>query len=127
MENLHATDPRLEETHALIASDRVEGTDVRNANGDRIGEIARLMINKRTGQVAYAVMSFGGFLGIGEDFYPIPWQKLTYNPELDAYEINDLDVTKLENAPRIAREGDYDWSRMEGRGIDDYYGVITPF
>lgn len=127
MENSNQTNPPPEETHALIASDRVEGTDVRRKNGDRIGEIARLMIDKKTGMVAYAVMSFGGFLGIGEDYYPIPWQKLTYNPDLDAYELEDLDVTKLENAPKIPREGTVDWSRMEGRGINDYYGVITPF
>ena len=56
--------------HQLIASDRVEGTAVRRPNGDRIGHIERLMIDKVSGKVAYAVISFGGFLGMGEDYYP---------------------------------------------------------
>ena len=53
------------ETHDLIGSDRVEGTNVYRSNGDKIGSIERIMIDKYSGQVAYAVMSFGGFLGIG--------------------------------------------------------------
>ena len=52
--------------HQLIASDRVEGTAVRRPNGDMIGHIERLMIDKVTGKVSYAILSFGGFLGIGE-------------------------------------------------------------
>jgi sporulation protein YlmC with PRC-barrel domain len=71
------TDSR--ETTELIGSDKVEGTDVYRSNGNHVGEIERVMINKRTGKVAYAVMSFGGFLGIGEDYYPIHWSLLTYN------------------------------------------------
>ena len=60
------------EIHSLIASDKVEGTNVRRPNGDKIGEIERVMIDKVSGKVAYAVMSFGGFLGMGEDYYPLP-------------------------------------------------------
>ena len=60
------------ETASLIASDKVEGTAVYDADGKRIGKIERLMIDKVTGKVAYAVMSFGGILGIGADHYPIP-------------------------------------------------------
>jgi hypothetical protein len=62
------------ETETLIASDKVEGTPVYGADGKRIGKIERLMIDKYTGKVAYAVMTFGGFLGIGADYYPIPWE-----------------------------------------------------
>ncbi len=51
----------------------MEGTEVYRSDGDKVGTIERVMINKRSGQVAYAVMSFGGFLGIGEDYYPLPW------------------------------------------------------
>src|SRR4051794_3459616 len=57
------------ETFGLIGSDKVEGTEVYRSNGDRVGTIERVMIDKLSGKVAYAVMSFGGFLGIGDDYY----------------------------------------------------------
>ena len=63
MQTTSGTDSR--ETHALIASDKVEGTPVRRPDGDKIGTIERVMIDKRSGKVAYAVMSFGGFMGFG--------------------------------------------------------------
>ena len=76
------------ETASLIGSDKVEGTPVYRSNGERVGQIERVMIDKLTGKVAYAVMSFGGFMGIGEDYYPLPWSLLTYNPALEGYEVN---------------------------------------
>lgn len=112
------------ETTTLIGSDKVEGTAVRRPNGDKIGEIERVMIEKRSGKVAYAVMSFGGFLGMGEDYYPIPWQKLTYNVALDAYEL-DINEDRLRGAPRYADEG-YQWNRAEDARIYDYWGA-TPY
>ena len=60
------------EASNLIGSDKVEGTPVYGTNGDRVGHIERVMIDKFSGKVAYVVMSFGGFLGIGEDYYPLP-------------------------------------------------------
>ena len=81
-----ATDAR--ETTALIGSDKVEGTDVYNARGEHMGSIERVMIDKRSGQVAYAVLSFGGFLGIGSDYYPVPWAALTYDTTLGGYRTN---------------------------------------
>ncbi|MEA2971209.1 MAG: hypothetical protein QOE78_4470 [Alphaproteobacteria bacterium] len=76
------------ETASLIGSDKVEGTPVYRSNGDRVGQVERVMIDKLSGKVAYVVMSFGGFLGIGEDYYPLPWPLLTYNPRLEGYEVN---------------------------------------
>jgi hypothetical protein len=76
------------ETASLIGSDKVEGTPVYRSNGERVGQIERVMIDKISGKVAYAVMSFGGFMGIGEDYYPLPWSLLTYNPRLEGYEVN---------------------------------------
>ena len=75
-----ATEAR--ETAGLIGSDKVEGTYVYDAKGEHIGSIERVMIDKRSGQVAYAVLSFGGFLGIGTDYYPIPWASLSYDTSL---------------------------------------------
>ena len=120
------TDPRLRETPELIGSDKVEGTDVRRPSGEQIGTIRRVMIDKRLGKVSYAVMSFGGFLGIGEDYFPVPWEKLTYNEKLDAYEL-DISDDQLSGAPRFTDEAAYDWSRAEGRRISDFYGVPYGF
>src|SRR5919201_4760460 len=88
------------ETISLIGSDKVEGTPVYRSNGDRVGEIKRVMIDKRTGKVAYAVMSFGGFMGIGEDYYPLPWSLLTYNERLGGYEVN-ITEDQLKRAPKF--------------------------
>jgi len=63
----------LTKQHQLIASDRVEGTAVRRPNGDKLGHIERLMIDKVSGRVSYAILSFGGFLGMGTSLLPLPW------------------------------------------------------
>ncbi|HWL06346.1 MAG TPA: PRC-barrel domain-containing protein [Xanthobacteraceae bacterium] len=118
------TDQR--ETHALIGSDKVEGTSVYRSNGDKVGKIERVMIDKQTGKVGYAVMSFGGFLGIGEDYYPLPWSLLTYNPRLDGYEVN-ITEEQLKGAPKYSQHENWDWGdRNRGQNIHDYYGA-TPF
>ena len=78
-------------THLLIASDRIEGTAVRRSNGEKVGKIERLMIDKVSGNIGYAVLSFGGLFGMGSHHYPLPWSILKYNTALDAYE---CDVTE---------------------------------
>src|SRR6202035_2524057 len=87
-------------TSSLIASDRVEGTAVYDAHGKRIGKVDRLMIDKLTGRIAYAILSFGGFLGIGADHYPISWSMLTYNEKPDGFQL-DITEEQLKNAPKI--------------------------
>src|SRR5215213_8472924 len=102
----------------LIESDRVEGTTVYDPRGNNIGSIKRMMIEKVSGRVAYAVLSFGGFLGIGEDEHTIPWNKLDYDPSLGGYR-TDITEEQLRGAPKIDR--DYDWSdRDRERGLHDY-------
>jgi hypothetical protein len=111
------------ETSNLIGSDKVEGTPVYRSNGDRVGQIERVMIDKLSGKVAYAVMSFGGFLGIGEDYYPLPWPVLTYNPTLGGYEVN-ITEQQLKNAPRYSRHDNWDWSdRARMENVSHYYGL----
>lgn len=122
MQSPAASTPSAHESHRLIASDKVEGTKVRRPNGATVGEIMRVMIDKRTGQVAYAVMSFGGFLGIGSDFYPLPWDRLTYNPRLDAYEL-DITEEQLRKAPKFDKGAASNWSAEEGKRISDYYNL----
>src|SRR5271156_1926376 len=87
-----------DETFNLISADKVVGTAVYNRQGEHLGSVYGLMLNKLNGQVAYATMSFGGFLGIGESYHPLPWRVLTYDPRLDGYVV-DLDRDKLKGAP----------------------------
>src|SRR3954451_16431854 len=94
--------------HTLVASDRVEGTPVRRPNGQKIGSIQRLMIDKLSGNVAYAVLSFGGFLGIGHKHLPIPWTRLKYDRTLGAYHV-DITDEELRRAPSFAADKDFDW------------------
>src|SRR5215831_3630597 len=94
---------------ALIASDRVEGTAVYGPDNHRIGRIERLMIDKVSGKVAYAVLTFGGFLGIGEDHYPLPWAMLRYDTSLDGYKV-DISEQQLKTAPKFGKDDQWDWS-----------------
>jgi hypothetical protein len=116
-----ALDTTARETHSLIGSDKVEGTAVYRSNGEKVGNIERVMIDKLSGKVAYAVMSFGGFMGIGEDYYPLPWSLLTYNPRLEGYEVN-VSEQQLKGAPKYSTHETWDWNRR-GQAIDDYYHV----
>ena len=114
------------ETANLIGSDKVQGTPVYRSNGERVGTIDRVMIDKLSGKVAYAVMSFGGFMGIGEDYYPLPWSLLTYNERLDGYEVN-VSEQQLKGAPKYSKHETWDWSdRARDRKVYAYYDV-TPF
>ncbi|UFX47353.1 PRC-barrel domain-containing protein [Bradyrhizobium sp. 41S5] len=109
--------------HQLIASDRVEGTAVRRANGDMIGHIERLMIDKISGKVSYAVLSFGGFLGIGTNLLPLPWARLHYNPKFEAYEL-DIEDDELKRAPSFRADKDFDWGdRSQEVELHRFYGV----
>jgi sporulation protein YlmC with PRC-barrel domain len=115
----------------LVGSDRVEGTAVYDPAGKRIGTIKRLVIDKVSGQIVYAVMAFGGFLGMGENEYPIPWRKLDYDPNLGGFR-TDITKEQLSQAPALNRVGgngaaadaDFDWSdRPRQQQLLDYYGV----
>src|ERR1700738_5421308 len=88
-----------DETDRLISSDKVVGTAVYNLQGEHLGSVYNLMVDKISGQVAYAVMSFGGFLGIGESYHPLPWRGLEYDSRQGGY-IVDLDGRRLARAPR---------------------------
>ena len=106
----------------VISSDRVEGTDVYNSAGDKLGSIDDLMIDKRSGQVRYAVLEFGGFLGVGTDRYPLPWNMLKYDSNKDGYVV-PLEKEQLANAPHYAEESRPDYDDEYGRRVSDYYGV----
>jgi sporulation protein YlmC with PRC-barrel domain len=109
---------------SLIAADKVEGTNVYNLQGDKLGTVEDIMIDKTSGRAVYAVMSFGGFLGIGEKNHPLPWSTLRYDERKGGYVVN-LDKKMLEAAPTYDRTGDFVWTPDYGRQVDKYYNVPT--
>lgn len=111
------------QSHSIISAEKVIGTSVYNAQGDKLGSIDDVMIDKVSGQVRYAVLEFGGFLGMGTDRYPLPWQKLKYDTQMDGYMV-PMTKEQLDAAPKY-NEND----RMEsfdepyGRKVSSYYGI----
>jgi hypothetical protein len=84
--------------HNQIHTERVEGTAVcEPGTGKKVGSIQRVMIDKLSGKVAYAVMTFGGFLGMGQRHYPVPWSALRYDPNFEAY-VTDITAEQLRQA-----------------------------
>src|SRR3981189_55758 len=107
----------------LIGSDKVEGTAVYGADRNKIGSIERVMIDKQSGKVSYAVLSFGGFLGIGDDHYPLPCQSLKNDTNLAGYR-TALTETQLKKAQKYRNGNSWDWSGpATARSVNDYYGV----
>jgi PRC-barrel domain len=112
-----------DETDRLISPDKAVGTAVYNRHGEHLGSVYNLMIDKYSGQVAYAVMSFGGFLGIGESYHPLPWRTLTYDTRKGGYVV-DVDRTRLGTAPSYTSSTAPNWSdRTYGHRVDDFYGL----
>ena len=107
----------------LICSDKVEGTAVYNATGEKLGSIDNLMIDKHTGQVRHAVLEFGGFLGMGTDRYPLPWAMLKYDTNLDGYVV-PLSENQLTDAPRYAQNDESPFISDAGYGqrVNNFYG-----
>jgi sporulation protein YlmC with PRC-barrel domain len=106
----------------VISSDKVEGTAVYNAAGDKLGSIDDLVIDKRSGLVRYAALEFGGFLGIGTDRYPIPWPMLKYDTAKDGYVV-PLTSDQLKGAPKYSESEQPTYTDDYGRRVYDYYGV----
>jgi len=109
-------------THSLISADRVEGTAVYNAEGDKLGYVEDVMLHKVSGKVAYAVVSFGGFLGIGEKYHPLPWSMLKYDTSRNGY-VLPIAKRQLEEAPSFASTelagDDTEWRQK----VHNHYGA----
>jgi hypothetical protein len=112
-------------TENLISSDKQSGKAVYGAEDKKIGSIECVMVDKSSGQPAYAVLSIGGFLGMGDDHYPVPWKLLRYDSELDGYR-SDISGNRLKGAPKHGSEL-FDWTARRAE-LDDYYNdeVIRP-
>ena len=107
---------------SLIAAEQVKGTDVFNADGDELGTVDDIMIDKISGKAIYAIMSFGGFLGIGEKYHPLPWSTLTYDESKGGYVVN-LAKQMLEDAPTYDADEEFLWTPAYGQRVDKYYNA----
>lgn len=107
---------------SLIAASKVNGTAVYNTAGEKLGSVYDVMIDKRSGRTEYAIMSFGGFLGIGDSYHPLPWQSLTYDERQGGYVVN-IDRSRLEGAPSYSSTESDRWADPGyGREVNGYYG-----
>ena len=109
----------------LISADRVQGTPVFDRQGEKVGHVEDVMLDKESGKVAYAIMSHGGFLGAGERYHPLPWSILRYDLEKNGY-IVPMDKAQLEDAPTLDQTeiyGDEAWTQV----VHSHYGTPAPF
>src|SRR6266550_290290 len=106
----------------IMAADTLEGDDIVNTAGDKLGELEHIMIDVPSGRVAYAVLSFGGFLGMGDKLFAVPWDALTLDEDRKCF-VLDADKAKLENAPGFYKDN---WPDMTdtlwGEQVHTFYG-----
>lgn len=107
----------------LMGATTLVGDDVCNPHGEDVGEIKEIMLDMRNGEVAYAVLSFGGFLGMGEKLFAVPWRALKLDTENKRFVLN-VDQDRLKNAPGFHKSNwpdmaDQSWARE----IHAYYGT----
>ena len=113
----HGPGPEMMGAHTLV------GNDVYNPKDEKLGDIKEIMLDLRNGTVAYAVLSFGGFLGMGEKLFAVPWHALTLDTKNKRFVLN-VEKDRLENAPGFDKDN---WPNMAdqswAREIHSYYGV----
>ncbi len=108
--------------HAIISSDRVEGTSVYNESGEKLGSIDDLMIDKVSGEVRFAVLEFGGFLGMGTERYPLPWSALKYDMTKEGYVVR-ISKEQLKGAPHYPDGERPEYTPTYGRQVHDHYSI----
>ena len=115
---------QLDEDASVISASKVTGTNVYNTDGELLGEINDVMLDKRSGKIAYAVMSFGEFLGIGERYHPLPWATLKYDTRQGGYVVG-LTIDQLKGAPTYAVSENPAWGdRAYESRLHDYYKAV---
>src|SRR4030042_6258205 len=110
----------------MMGADTLVGNDVYNQKSEDLGEIKEVMLDMRSGQVCYAVLSFGGFLGMGKKLFAVPWNALTLDTENKRFVLN-VEKDRLKDAPGFDKDhwpnmADQSWARK----IHSYYGT-TPY
>jgi hypothetical protein len=114
------TEATMISSESLIAASKVKDTNVYNLSGEKLGSVEDIMIDKSTGRAIYALMSFGGFLGIEEKHHPLPWSTLNYDTEKSGYLVN-LDKKMLADAPSYDRNAPFNWTPEYASQVDGYY------
>lgn len=115
-----------DETQRLIASNKVEGTSVYDQDGEKLGSVYNFMVDKRSGKVDYAVLASGGLFGLGADYYPLPWETLTYDTDRGGYVVS-IDRDRLRDAPSYGRDSEPAYNADYDRQIYGYYGLALPY
>lgn len=115
---------RRDETETLISSEKVDGTAVFASDGDKVGTIKHFMVGKRNGQVEYAVMSCGGFLGMGGEFRPVPWDALNYDTELGGYVLN-TSKDRIAAGPSYDQDSEPSYDGEYGEQVRSYFGTTA--
>lgn len=111
-------------TGTLVAANRkIIGATVKNPDGETLGTVDDLMVDPTSGRVYYAVMSFGGILGLGKQYYPVPWELVASEPSQEAFVVN-MDKARLESAPNYGLQ--FEWTRRYAAEVDTYYGIDRP-
>lgn len=114
----------LDENAAVISASKVTGTAVFNTEGEQLGEIHDVMLDKRSGKIAYAVLSFGGLLGIGQRYHPLPWAILKYDTRQGGYVVG-ITIDQLKGAPTYAASETPAWTdKAYETRIHDYYKAV---
>ena len=108
----------------LISASKVQGTAVYNMEGERLGHVEDVMLHKLSGKVAFAIMSFGGVLGIGHKHTPLPWSVLTYDENKNGYVV-PMGKEQLERGPSYDKDELTNDDNGWGQRVNDYYQV-TP-
>jgi sporulation protein YlmC with PRC-barrel domain len=102
------TNLEKDETFSLIAASKVQGTHVYNTGGEHVGDVDDVMIDKASGKIAYAIVTFGGFLGMGQDRYALPWAALKYEIRQGGYVVGVTDEV-LKSTPSMGDYNDETW------------------
>jgi sporulation protein YlmC with PRC-barrel domain len=122
----HARGTTSSSTRRIVSAGSISGDSVRNLSGDDLGKVQEIMLDVNEGSIAYAVLSFGGFLGMGDKLFAVPWKALTLVQD-EEYFLLDVDKKVLEDAPGFDKDSWPDFSDSNwGQGIHDHYGT-TPY
>jgi sporulation protein YlmC with PRC-barrel domain len=127
MNTHHATHPAPNTARRrVVSASTVSGNQVQNLAGDKLGKIEDIMLDDASATIAYAVLSFGGFMGMGDKLFAVPWNALTLI-EGEDYFLLDVDEEVLENAPGFDKDNWPDFAdRRWGADIHTHYGT-TPY
>ena len=109
----------------LMGADTLVGNDVFNHKEERLGDIKEIMLDMSTGSVAYAVLSFGGFLGMADKLFAVPWSALILDTRNKRFLLN-VEKDRLKDAPGFDKD---DWPNMRdevwANKVRSYYGTAT--